>query len=156
MKDVHADTVCRNVKHRPQVPLGGTWPGSLPAAGEQDSLSFNSRRTLTVHINIYCKEGMRCVCSSETPRTRGQLPRTSARASLNSLPLRYQGGGLFCLILQAISGCTLKKQNKTKTPLGCGFAIFPLLHAIRTLFFPGKQELKHSLTTSQQQSHRCR
>lgn len=34
----------------------GTRPG-LAAGGERGSLSLNSIRTSTVHINIYCKEG---------------------------------------------------------------------------------------------------
>lgn len=91
---MHADTVCRNVKHLPLVPLAGTQPDGCLATGERDSLSFNSRRTLTVHINIYCKEGMRCVCSSETPRTAG-----TAAAHLGMLliefPTSQTSGGVF-------------------------------------------------------------
>lgn len=58
----------------PRPPLMG---GRSPPRGGCDSLSFNSKRTFTVHINIYCKRGMRCVCSSETPRTAGAAVRTS-------------------------------------------------------------------------------
>lgn len=105
---MHADTVCRNMKHHPPSPFGGDSARWLPerslATGEQDSLTFNSRRTLTVHINIYCKEGMRCVCSSETPRTTG-----AAAAHLGTLLIEFptsqtSGGWVGFFFLSHISG----------------------------------------------------
>lgn len=71
--DGHAGVMGGDVGRPPAPPSGGR---SSPQGG-CGSLSFNSKRTFTVHINIYCKRGMRCVCSSETPRTAGAAARTS-------------------------------------------------------------------------------
>ena len=47
----------------------------------------------------------------------GRLPCTSARSSLNSLPLKHQEGFIFCLIFQAIGGCTFKKKINVRMQL---------------------------------------
>lgn len=74
-----------------------TWGHGEVQSSPSQPRSFNSKRTLTVHINIYCSAGMRCVCS-EPPRA-APKPRSDTRSS------------------QAMAGCTSgkkTKQNKTE------------------------------------------